>query len=31
MLDLQVFEMANKSILYTPEFKRQLVDLVRSG
>jgi transposase len=31
MLDLEVFEMADKSVRYTPEFKRQIVDLVRSG
>ena len=31
MLDLEVFEMADKSVRYTPEFKRQMVDLVRSG
>ena len=31
MLDLEVFEMADKSGRYTPEFKRQIVDLVRSG
>ena len=30
-LDLEVFEMANKTVRYTPEFKRQMVDLVRSG
>jgi transposase len=28
---MEVFEMAAKSIRYTPEFKRQMVDLVRSG
>jgi transposase len=28
---LEVFEMADKSVRYTPEFKRQMVDLVRSG
>jgi hypothetical protein len=28
---LEVFEMADKSVRYTPEFKRQIVDLVRSG
>jgi transposase-like protein len=31
MLVLEVFEMATKSVRYTPEFKRQMVDLVRSG
>jgi transposase-like protein len=31
MLDLEMFEMADKSVRYTPEFKRQMVDLVRSG
>jgi transposase len=31
MLALEVFEMADKSVRYTPEFKRQMVDLVRSG
>ncbi len=31
MLDLEVFEMADKSIRYTPDFKRQMVSLVRSG
>jgi transposase len=31
MLALEVFEMAVKSVRYTPEFKRQMVDLVRSG
>jgi transposase len=30
-LALEVFEMADKSVRYTPEFKRQMVDLVRSG
>jgi transposase len=30
-LDMEVFEMAAKSIRYTPESKRQMVDLVRSG
>jgi transposase len=30
-LDLEVFVMAAKSVRYTPEFKRQMVDLVRSG
>jgi transposase len=28
---MEVFEMATKSVRYTPEFKRQMVDLVRSG
>jgi transposase len=28
---LEVFEMADKSVRYAPEFKRQMVDLVRSG
>ena len=31
MLDMEVFEMAEKSIRYAPEFKRQMVDFVRSG
>ena len=31
MLALEVFEMADKSVRYTTEFKRQMVDLVRSG
>jgi transposase len=31
MLDLEVFEMAEKSVRYRPELKRQMVDLVRSG
>jgi transposase len=31
MLDSEVFKMAAKSVRYTPEFKRQMVDLVRSG
>jgi len=30
-LDLEVFKMASKTTRYTPEFKRQMVDLVRSG
>jgi transposase len=30
-LALEVFNMAAKSVRYTPEFKRQMVDLVRSG
>jgi transposase len=30
-LDLAVFVMADKTIRYTPEFKRQMVGLVRSG
>jgi transposase len=28
---LEVFEMADKSVRYAPEFKRQMVSLVRSG
>jgi transposase len=28
---LEVFEMADKSVRYTPEFKRQMVALVRGG
>jgi transposase len=28
---LEVFSMATKSVRYTPEFKRQMVGLVRSG
>jgi transposase len=28
---MEVFEMATKSVRYTPEFKRQMVDLARSG
>jgi transposase len=28
---MEVFEMASKSTRYTPEFKRQMVDLVRGG
>jgi transposase len=28
---LEVFEMADKTVRYAPEFKRQMVDLVRSG
>jgi hypothetical protein len=28
---LEVFEMADKSVRYALEFKRQMVDLVRSG
>jgi transposase len=31
MLVLEVFDMATKSVRYTTEFKRQMVDLVRSG
>jgi transposase len=31
MLVLEVFSMATKSVRYTPQFKRQMVDLVRSG
>jgi transposase len=30
-LDLEVFKMASKTTRYTSEFKRQMVDLVRSG
>ena len=30
-MDLEVFIMADKTVRYTPEFKRQMVDLVRSG
>jgi transposase len=30
-LDSEVFSMAAKTTRYTPEFKRQMVDLVRSG
>jgi len=30
-LDLEVFDMAAKTVRYTPEFKRQMVDLVHSG
>ena len=30
-LDSEVFEMAGKTVRYTPEFKRQMVELVRSG
>jgi transposase len=30
-LDLEVFAMASKTTRYTPEFKRQMVDLARSG
>ena len=30
-MDLEVFDMADKSVRYTPEFKRQMVDLVRGG
>jgi len=30
-LDLEVFDMADKTVRYTPEFKRQMVDLVRCG
>jgi transposase-like protein len=30
-LALEVFDMAEKSVRYTPEFKRQMVDLVRIG
>jgi transposase len=28
---LEVFDMADKTVRYTPEFKRQMVALVRSG
>ena len=28
---MEVFEMAARSVRYTPEFKRQMVDLERSG
>src|SRR5258708_8176013 len=28
---MEVFEMASKTVRYTPEFKRQMVDLVRGG
>jgi transposase len=28
---LEVFDMASKTVRYTPEFRRQMVDLVRSG
>jgi transposase len=28
---MEVFEMASKSTRYTPEFKRQMVDLARGG
>ena len=28
---MEVFEKADKSVRYAPEFKRQMVDLVRSG
>ena len=31
MLETEEFKMAAKSTRYTPEFKRQMVDLVRSG
>jgi transposase len=31
MLALEVFEMAEKGVRYTPEFRRQMVDLARSG
>jgi transposase len=30
-LEQEEFTMADKTIRYTPEFKRQMVDLVRSG
>src|ERR1700689_1988516 len=28
---MEVFEMANKTVRYAPEFRQQMVDLVRSG
>jgi transposase len=31
MIGLEEFTMANKAVRYTPEFKRQMVDLVRAG
>jgi transposase len=31
MIGLEAFTMANQAVRYTPEFKRQMVDLVRSG
>jgi hypothetical protein len=31
MIGLKEFTMASKAVRYTPEFKRQMVDLVRSG
>jgi transposase len=31
LLDSEVFEMADKTTRYTPEFKRQMVALARSG
>lgn len=31
MLALEAFEMAEKGLRYTPEFRRQMVDLSRSG
>jgi transposase len=31
MIGLEEFTMASKAVRYTPEFKRQMVDLVRSG
>src|ERR1700742_113027 len=31
MIGLEAFTMSNKAVRYTPEFKRQMVDLVRSG
>jgi len=30
-LDSEVFSMADRTVRYTPEFKRQMVELVRSG
>ena len=30
-MDLEVFAMAEKSVRYAPEFKRQMIELVRSG
>jgi transposase len=31
MFGLKEFTMGNKAVRYTPEFKRQMVDMVRSG
>jgi hypothetical protein len=31
MIGQEEFTMANKAVRYTPEFKRQMVDLVRAG
>jgi transposase len=31
MIGLEAFTMSNKAVRYTPEFKRQMVELVRSG